>query len=214
MDREAVVSEIDKLSHLAQTAETVGADLHIRTSAIADLFSNCVDCLERVDWDRNPSHSYEVSLAKLILLEARLRFWGETLGLQAAGQECCYLRNGWAQEEKEVAQSLIGIKGALHKLCLFGHTSSPAVGRYELGPDCIDAPEGIYSSLPDIKRAFQLATKDRPQEPLLKSWNKVCWVPRDQIELDTLIDNLATYVNRLERVSGRLHVLALQRDLL
>lgn len=214
MDRAAVYSKIDKLAYLPKSAGVVGAGLHIRTRALADLFSSCVDFLERVNWNRNPSHSSEVSLAKLILLEARLRFSGESLGLQAAGQEKCYPRHWWAQEEKEIAESLIEIKGALHEFCLSGHTSLPADGRYELWPNRIDASEGIYSSLQDIKRTFQPATQDRPQEPLLKPWDDVCWVPGDHIGLDTLIDNLATYVDRLERVSGRLHVLGLQRDLL
>lgn len=89
-------------------AEPVG--LVIGGLSLASLFTSCIECMDFVDAGQNLAGDYQLSITQLILLEARLKAWGNSLSVTTAGYEHPILRNNWNKEKAAVGSCLFSIK--------------------------------------------------------------------------------------------------------
>ena len=190
-------------------AEPIG--LAIGVAGLAGLFSTCVECMDYISLGRDYGKDYELSLTKTILLKARLNAWGESLCVMQEGRELAVLRDYWSQEKDAVGRCLLGIK------TIFDDTTQIET-KYGLEPFNTDRHslshlQGQRSgAFRQIEDKFKSRIQGRQEDASM--WKKTCWAIRDKKKFDSLIADLAFYVDGLEKLSDRLQVLGLQRRLL
>ena len=139
----------------------------------------------------------------MVLLKARLNAWGESLRVTQPGQEHPVLRDRWIQERETVGMSLFGIKttfddaGNLEKKYGLEQSSTESV-----------APP-VYRQIAE-KMEFAIASRQKDAS----FGKKIIWAIHDKKKFDALISDVAFFVDGLEKLSDRLHLLGLQTQLL
>jgi Prion-inhibition and propagation len=189
------------------------AGLAIGAVALASLLRTCVECMGYIGDGTTYGEDFEVSVIKLLLLKTRLAAWGESVRAADEGNELPMLREHWHRNEKIVGQSLAGIQKLLcdsdsleKKYGLRCNTATQSSSR---DPSTAIRPS---SGVSQIREAFRTSVEERQkQTPVLK---KTSWAIRDKKKFDTLIGSLAFFIDNLENLSDRLHVLDVQRRFL
>jgi hypothetical protein len=188
-------------------AEPIG--LTLGGLSLAALFSTCVECMDYIILGRNYGRDYEHSLNKMNLLKARLNAWGQSLRVTRKGEELGVLRDSWGQEKETVEKCLVGIK-------IIFDDSGKLEEKYGLRQYIADRDPvspalqvGESPALRQIEECFESAAVNRQQNASL--WKKTTWAIHDKKKFDSLISDVAFYVDGLERLSDRLNVLDLQR---
>jgi hypothetical protein len=187
-------------------AEPIG--LTLGGLSLATLFSTCVECMDYIILGRNYGRDYEHSLYKLDLLKARLVAWGQSLRVTQKGDELGVLRDRWDQEKETVEKCLVGIKaifddcGKLEKR--YG------LRQYIAGGDSMPPAVQVGESpTRQIEERFKSATISRQENASL--WKKTTWAIHDKKKFDSLISDVAFYIDGLEKLSDMLSMLGLQR---
>ena len=189
------------------------AGLTIGTVALASLLGSCIDCMGYIDDGTHFGEDFEVSLIKLLLLQARLEAWGESVGATDIGNELPLLRAHWHRNVEIVGQSLLGIK----KIFDDSDTLEKKYGLQRVGtnrriasdPSASRTPSSAFSQIQEV---FQTSIQERQKHtPLLR---KTTWAIRDKKKFESLITSLAFFIDNLEKLSDRLHVLDLQKHIL
>jgi hypothetical protein len=188
-------------------AEPIG--LTLGGLSLAALFSTCVECMDYIILGRNYGRDYEHSLHKMNLLKARLSAWGQSLRVTQKGEEFGVLRDRWDQEKETVEKCLVGIKTIFDD-------SGKLEKRYGLRQYIADGDSvsptlqvGEPSATQQIEERFKSAVINRQENASL--WKKTTWAIHDKKKFDSLISDVAFYVDGLEKLSDRLNVLDLQR---
>jgi len=187
------------------------AGLAFGTISIASLFSTCLEALERIDLAQRHGEDYEVSLTKLLLLKARFHAWGESLCIAEPGRETGILRERWQQEQNVVGRSLISIQDIFqdsHNLERKYGLKVRAAGQDHRAI----APGTSLSRLRQIETALRASAQQRQDKTSV--WKKTQWAIRDKQKFDLLLSDLMFYVDNLEKLSDRLGIIAVQRQLL
>jgi hypothetical protein len=183
-------------------AEPVG--LMIGGIGLAALFTTCIDCLDYISLGRNHSKDYELSLIKMALLKTRLDPWGKSLRISEDGEVLPAFRNRWPQERELVGRCLMGIKA------LFDD-SEKLEKKYGLYPSKPEDDTVGSSAFQQIEDRFRFGVKNRHKST--STWRKTAWAVHDKKKFDSLITDVAFYIDGLEKLSESLHVLGLQRQL-
>lgn len=177
--------------------------------SLAALFSTGVECMDYIILARNYGRGYEHSLNKMNLLKARLNAWGQSLRVTQKGEELGVLRDHWDQEKETVEKCLVGIKTIFDD-------SGKLEERYGLRQYIADRDSvspalqvGESPALRQMEECFKSATINRQENASL--WKKTTWAIHDKKKFDSLISDIAFYVDGLEKLSERLNVLDLQR---
>jgi hypothetical protein len=183
-------------------AEPVG--LVIGGLSLAALFTTCIDCLDYITLGRNHGQDYELSLVKVALLRARLDTWGKTLGINEDGEVLPALRDCWPQERELVGRCLMGI------MTLFDD-SEKLEKKYGLYPSQREEHPVGSTAFQQIEDRFRFRAKSRHKGT--STLRKTIWAVHDKKKFDSLISDIAFYMDGLEKLSERLHVLGLQQQL-
>ena len=188
-------------------AEAIG--LTLGGLSLAALFSTCVECMDYIVLGRNYGRDYEHSLYRMTLLKARLSAWGQSLRVTQKGEELGVLRDHWDQEKETIEKCLVGIKAIFDD-------SGKLEKRYGLRQYTTDGGSvsptlqaGEPPALQQIEERFKSAIINRQEHASL--WKKATWAIHDKKKFDSLISDVAFYVDGLEKLSDRLNVLDLQR---
>jgi hypothetical protein len=188
-------------------AEPIG--LTLGGLSLATLFSTCVECMDYIILGRNYGRDYEHSLNKMNLLKARLNAWGQYLRVTQKGEEIGVLRDCWDQEKETVEKCLVGIK-------IIFDDSGKLEERYGLRQYITDrdsvSPTRQARESPALRQMeeyFKSVTINRQENASL--WKKATWAIHDKKKFDSLISDVAFYVDGLEKLSDKLNVLGLQR---
>ncbi|KAI4113692.1 MAG: hypothetical protein LQ338_008129 [Usnochroma carphineum] len=187
------------------------AGLAIGTIGLAGLFTACVECVDYISLGRNHGKDFEISMTKLILLKARLSAWGESLLVTQEGQETPALREHWLAEQDNVGRCLISIKTMFED-------GSQLESRYGLERLSTDQslsviPQGQKSKpFQQIEDKLKLRIHSRQEHTSVSK--KTRWAIRDKKKFDSLLADLAFFIDGLEDLSDRIQVLDLQRRLL
>lgn len=190
-------------------AEAVG--LAIGVLGLAGLFNTCVQCIDCISLGRDCGKDYELSLTKIILLKARLNAWGESLCVMQEGKELAVLRNCWLREKDVIGGCLLGIK------TMFDDATQIEM-KYGLKPCNTDQylstqPQRQRSeAFRQIEDKFKSRVQVRQDDTSMR--RKIYWAIWDKKKIDSLIVDLAFYIDGLEKLSDRLQVLSLQQRLL
>ena len=187
------------------------AGLAIGTVGLAGLFTTCVECIDYISLGRNHGRDYEMSMTKLVLLKARLSAWGESLLVTQEGRENVALRDRWMEEQDTVGKCLVGIK------TLFDD-SKQIESRYGLKP--LPADQSSLSILQgqesntfrQIETAFKSKIERRQKNVHISKTTR--WAIHDKKKVDSLIAELAFFIDGLQDLSDRLQVLGPQQRLL
>ena len=179
------------------------AGLAIGAIGLARLFTTCIECIDYVSLRRNYGRDYETSITKLILLNARLSAWGESLLVTYKGEENAALRERWREEQSTVGKCLVGIKSMLED-------SEQIESRYGLKPFSTDqssllVPRGHVSKVfRQIEDKFESCVQWQQEDASMSK--KARWAICDKNTFDSLIADLAFFIGRLEDLSDRLQV--------
>jgi hypothetical protein len=188
------------------------AGLAIGAVALASLLRTCVEFMGYIGDGTTYGEDFEVSVIKLLLLKTRLAAWGESVRAADEGNELPMLREHWHRNEKIVGQSLAGIQ----KLLCDSDTLEKKYGlRCNTTQSSSRDPSTAIrpsSGFCQIREAFRTSVEERQKHtPVLK---KTSWAIRDKKKFDTLIASLTFFIENLENLSDRLHVLDVQRRFL
>ncbi|KAL9614730.1 MAG: hypothetical protein Q9167_000799 [Letrouitia subvulpina] len=190
-------------------AEPVG--LVIGGLSLASLFTNCIECMNLVRSGQNLSKDYQLSITQLILLEARLKAWGNSLSVTTAGNEHPTLRNNWNEEQGAVGRCLVSIKELFQD-------SKDLERKYGLREIETENRTLVFASSqqsPAFQEIEDRLRYDRnTQQSTLPAWKKSTWAIRDKKRFDSLLSLLDSLISGLEQLSDRLKVIGLQRELL
>ncbi|KAL9632739.1 MAG: hypothetical protein Q9164_005131 [Protoblastenia rupestris] len=187
------------------------AGLAIGTIGLAGLFTTCVECIDYVSLGRNHGRDYEMSMTKLVLLNARLNAWGESLLVTYEGKENAALKGRWLQEQDTVGKCLVGINTIFED-------GKQLESKYGLKPFSADQSS---SSMPKEQKskAFRqvedwFKSRIELRQEGISVTKKIRWAIRDNKKFDSMIADLAFFIGGLEDLSDRLQVLGLQQRLL
>ena len=187
------------------------AGLAIGAIGLAGLFATCVECIDYISLGRNHGRDFELSMTKFMLLKARLGAWGESLQVTQQGNENTTLRDRWLDEQGTVEACLVGIKTLFEE-------SSQIESRY--GLEALSADQTtMLSTTVRRSRAFDHIEdrfKSKIQERQMNNSisKKTRWAIHDKKKFDSMIADLAFFIDGLEALSDRLQVLGLQERLL
>jgi Prion-inhibition and propagation len=186
------------------------AGLVMGAVAVASLLRTCIECMGYIGDGITYGEDFEVSVTKLLLLKARLAAWGESLRATDEGDELLMLREHWHRNKEIVAQSLTGIQKILSnsetlekKYGLQLKTTTQSSSR---DPSTTRRPS---LGLSDIQEAFRTSVEERQKKT--PYFNKTTWAIRGKKKFNTLIASLAFFIDNLEKLSDKLHVLDAQR---
>ncbi|KAG8525596.1 uncharacterized protein KY384_009240 [Bacidia gigantensis] len=185
------------------------AGLAIGAIGLAVLFTTCVEGLEYINLGRNHGRDFEMSMTKLLLLKARLSAWGEVLQVTQEGEENIMLRDRWLEEKETVGRCLVGVQSMFDE-------SDQMESRYGLKRESSDQPssslqEQRSKAFQQIEDKFNSVVRRRQESVSIPK--KTRWAIHDKKKFDSLIADLAFFIDGLEDLGDRLQMLSLQQRL-
>ncbi|GJN78501.1 hypothetical protein PLIIFM63780_001995 [Purpureocillium lilacinum] len=161
--------------------------------SVAALFNNCVDCFEYIQLGRNFGNDYERSRLKLAVARLRLSRWGAAIGVN---EDPRFAIDAPDDSESREGRELLE---ELERLFQAAHRSSK---RYETrakqedlvafkDEDMQEVARGLHNRLGLIARRRQTRTG------LMK---KAKWALYGAKELDRLLDQIASFLDDLEKL--------------
>lgn len=178
------------------------AGLALRAVALVSLFQTAVELFEYFEAARSLASDRDLAANKLSLLEERLKQWGDCMHVQHPGEEDGVLRKHWVEEGGLVTNSLKGISEILGNAAQLRDKYGLHKKRRLTWRSDIPLLHRTNTSRSLLRKPSKIAPSIRKQ---------AAWAIKDKKRSDSLIYDLDFLITNLERVSGRLLKLGMQR---
>ncbi|RYP53535.1 hypothetical protein DL768_001490 [Monosporascus sp. mg162] len=159
---------------------------------VAGLFNNCVDCFEYVQLGRRFGRDYERCQLRLDIAKARLGRWGEAVKIN---DDPRFQSGAPIDKSVQLAQSII------EEILLLFESARKTSKRYELVADQQDLVVFEDKDMKPVGRALhkrlkEFAYRRQKHTSLVK---KAAWALYDGKSLEKIIDQVASFVDELEK---------------
>ncbi|KAK4458975.1 prion-inhibition and propagation-domain-containing protein [Cladorrhinum samala] len=159
---------------------------------VAGLFNNCVDCFEYVQLGRRFGRDYERCQLRLDIAKTRLGRWGEAVNIN---DDLRFRSSAPTDKSVQMAQSI------LEEIMLLFESARKTSKRYELAANQQDLVVFEDKDMRPVGRALHRRLKDlacrRQKEASLVK--KVAWALYDGKSLEKIVDQIADFVDELEK---------------
>jgi hypothetical protein len=187
------------------------AGLVLGVAGVPAIFASCVDCLDYITLERNYGKDFEVSLAKVSILQGRLHGCGESLSITTANQISSASSVQWKPQGEAIKRSLMGLQSCFNDERKLEKTYGLKPVSQTTSIATSSSTTTVSPSLAEVQLSFNLtSTLRQKQTPLSK---RVWWAIHDKKKFDTLISDALFHIETIEAICIQLNLMQIDQEL-